>query len=86
MTSGPKIISRTKNAKNIGPTPVTIILEQKQNIKKLRKILLSKPCGTQTVSYLTFLSSIYNCEENKEIIKKIHTLFSLIPMFYGLKS
>ena len=28
-TSDPKIISRTENAKNMGPTPITIILEQK---------------------------------------------------------
>ena len=29
VTGDPKIISRTENAKNIGPTPITIILEQK---------------------------------------------------------
>ena len=29
VTSDPKIISRTKNAMNMEPTPVTIILEQK---------------------------------------------------------
>ena len=42
VTSDPKIILRTENAKNMGPTPITIILGQKQNIKKLRKMLLSK--------------------------------------------
>ena len=31
------------------PAPVTIILGQKQNIKKLRKMLLSKPCASQRV-------------------------------------
>ena len=29
VTSDPKIISRTKNAKNIGPTPIAITLEHK---------------------------------------------------------
>ena len=29
VTSDPKIISRTKNAKNMGPTPITITLEHK---------------------------------------------------------
>ena len=29
VTSEPKIISRTENAKNMGPKPITIILEQK---------------------------------------------------------
>ena len=27
------------------PTPVIIVLDQKWNIEKLGKILLSKPCG-----------------------------------------
>ena len=29
VTSGPKVISGTENAKNMGPTPITIILKQK---------------------------------------------------------
>ena len=33
----------------MGPTPVIVILEQKKNFKKLRKMLLSKPRGSQRV-------------------------------------
>ena len=29
VASDPKIVSRTENAKNMGPTAVTIVLEQK---------------------------------------------------------
>ena len=47
--SDPKIIWRTKNAKNIGQTPVIIILGQKENFKYLDKVFLWKPCGIQRV-------------------------------------
>ena len=43
-----------ENTKNMGPTPVTIILEQKENIKKLHKMLLSKPCGSERVNRIFF--------------------------------
>ena len=33
----------------MGPTPIIVILEQKKNFKKLRKMLLSKPRGSQRV-------------------------------------
>ena len=49
VTSHPKIISRTENAQKVGPTPFMISLDQKWNIKKLGKMLLSKPSGIQRI-------------------------------------
>ena len=49
VTSDIKIISRMENAKNMGPTPVMIILDPKYKIKRLGKMLSSKPCSFQRV-------------------------------------
>ena len=36
--------------------------------------------------YLEILMQYLNCEETKEIVKKIRKLYSYIPMFCNLKS
>ena len=43
-----------ENAKSMGPTTVMNILDQKQNMKKLGKMLLPKLCSIQRFKFIQF--------------------------------
>ena len=51
LTSGRKHIPRMESAKDMGPNLLMIILDQKQNIKRLYKILLLRPSGINVMKY-----------------------------------
>ena len=59
MTTDQKA-SRTENAKNMESTQVMIISDQNLSIELLGKMLLSKPCGLQSVKVLGFLRIIFS--------------------------
>ena len=54
------------------PTPVTITLEQKQKIKKLRKMLLSKPCGSERVHQYLYIYASWQHWYSPRKYKLIH--------------